>query len=364
MTDNTAIQNEHLWLPNDIWTTIASFLDNDDLAKFRQLCSTTQFIGSDAAILQPLYNRLYALDKTLTPLLPQKDTLVTLKQSFEKIQAQQQLEITYLKKHHPEKMAASEHVFQENVTASLKSLEAINAVLDKINCEIITSRIENGTRLNLERAGITRFPAALFQLEEYADFWPKVTHLYCSGNELTTLNVQRLTALELLWCDRNKLMVLNMQGLKAVQWLSCFENPLTALNLQGFSALQELHCHNNPLIDLNLTGVSARIKTLHGIRERELLFNQLGQADSLEARKAIIVRIGAKDYTHANCLKYCPDYAATLFASDLANSISQAPDFLPFFEAANTASENASLKRKRDEEESDNQSDLKKRKKK
>ena len=52
--------------------------------------------------------------------------------------------------------------------------------------------------------------------------------LYCSGNQLTELNMQGLTALQELFCDSNQLTELNMQGLTALQKLYCNLNQLMA----------------------------------------------------------------------------------------------------------------------------------------
>ena len=194
MTDNTA-HNEGLWLPSDIWATIASFLDNDDLARFRQLCQVTQFVSSYALILQPHYNRLYAIDKTLPPLLPQEDTLAAFKQASEKVQANQQTEIAYLTEHHPVIMAKPEYVqvLLENTASSLQSLEAIHVSLDKINSEIITAKIKpHRIGLNLEGVGITRLPIALFQQPDHVHFWQNLAYLSCNHNPLTALDVRKL----------------------------------------------------------------------------------------------------------------------------------------------------------------------------
>ena len=412
-------KNEGLRLPNDSWTTIASFLDNDDLAKFRQLCRVTQLAGSDMYILQPLYNRLYALDNTLPPLLLKKGTLIAFKQAFKKIQARQQFEMTYLTQHHPSIMAKPEYVqvFQENTAISLQSLEAINAGLDKVNSEIIRKKINpNNTSFNLNKIRITRLPIALFQEPVYAHFWQKLTYLNCDNNQLTALNVQSLATLYRLDCNNNQLSTLHIKGLAVLRSLDCSNNKLTTLNLQGLTSLQGLECggnqltslnvqelialgfldcknnllttlnvsslaslwfldcNNNQLIDLHLTGVHKNTKNKYAELERTLLFSKLSQTESPKDRRDIICRLG-DDYTTENCLKYCPVYAATLLTSASANSVyhfasstlAQVSAFLPYFSLA------GSLKRKRDKdeidtekllEESDNQPDLKKRKRK
>lgn len=190
MTDTT-------WFPNDIWTYIASYLDNKDLANFRQICNITQFVGSHVVILQPLYNRLYALDKTLPAVLPQDNSLLVFKEAFLKIHARQQEEMAHLQEHYPELTSKPEYadVFAQNTSVTLASLEAKNAALDKINNEIMKKFDMNG---------------------------------------LTNLNLQGVEGLQSLSCNNN--------------------NSLTTLDLQGLEALQFLSFDNNPLIDSDLTG--------------------------------------------------------------------------------------------------------------
>ena len=62
--------------------------------------------------------------------------------------------------------------------------------------------------------------------------------LSCDDNQLTSLNVQGLTALQELYCYSNQLTSLNEQGLTALQELYCYSNQLTSLNVQGLTALQ------------------------------------------------------------------------------------------------------------------------------
>ena len=420
MADNTTIHNESLLLPEDIWETIAGFLDNDDLARFKQLCKVTQFVGSNAVILQPLYNRLYALDETLPPILPQEDPFSAFKKAFKKIQANHQFEIDYLTGHHCDTLKKPEYVrvFQESSTVSLQSLEARNTILDKINSEIITAKIDvNSASLDLNNIGITRLPVTLFQDPTYAKFWQNLTHLTCKNNRLTKLNVQELLTLQELYCTNNKLTILKVQGLVTLQKLECGKNKLTVLNVQGLTGLQRLSCFKNKLIELNvqglvglqdlyccnnqltimdlqglaelkwfhcdfnplktllLTGVHANTQNKYAYQERSLLFKELGETESPQAKQAIISRLGDY-YTFENCLKYCPIYATKLFPFISTNSpLSQASTFLPSFSVGtnNNVTESTTLKRKRDEEaigikalseDFDNQPALKKSKKK
>ena len=84
-----------------------------------------------------------------------------------------------------------------------------------------------------------------------------IKELDCRWNKLTSLNVQGLTALQVLGCNDNRLTELNVQGLTALHWLDCYNNKLTALNVQGLTALVWLYCGNNQLTALNVQGLIA-----------------------------------------------------------------------------------------------------------
>ena len=396
MSDNTVNHPIESWLPTDVWDLIASLLDNDELARFRQVCKLFYSIGSQAMVLQPIYNRLFAIDKTLPADLQAaaeqagKTPFAFLKDTFEKMQAGQQQEIAYLTKHHAVRMAAPAHaaVLQQNTSVTLKSLEAKHALLDAVNSEIVTTHINiaidshrDSTKLNLNHAHITRLPITLSKAASYAHFWQNLTQLYCVDNQLTALNAQGLAALQVLYCqknqltalnvqglaalhvllcDNNQLTALNVQGLAALRTLDCDNNQLTALNLQGLAALHNLHCSKNPLTDLNLTGVqAAEVKNKYTEIERSLLFKQLNQASSTEARLAIIARLGA-DYTYQNYIHGYPESTEKLFIIDTERQVynlalsalsdlSLTPTYLPSSGAGNNAS-NAQQEEPRDKE--------------
>jgi len=84
-----------------------------------------------------------------------------------------------------------------------------------------------------------------------------ITSLYCSDNQLTSLNVQGLNSLQYLYCPDNQLTSLNVQGLNSLQSLSCSDNQLTSLNVQGLNSLQSLNCSRNQLTSLNVQGLNS-----------------------------------------------------------------------------------------------------------
>ena len=151
----------------------------------------------------------------------------------------------------------------------------------------------------------------------------KITEIWCSDNQLTSLNVQGLglTTLQELYCARNQLTELNVQGCTSLQRLQCFGNQLPELNVQGLTALRELSCSYNKLTELNVQELTA-LKTLscygNQIKAKAMtaLLNALSTrkasdyADAvLYTEKTGITEGNCKDYTQPAELKAALDGA-------------------------------------------------------
>jgi len=80
--------------------------------------------------------------------------------------------------------------------------------------------------------------------------------LYCTGNQLTSLNLSGLTNLYYLICFDNQLPSLNVSGLTNLQVLNCGNNQLPSLNVSGLTNLKELYCNTNQLPSINLSGLT------------------------------------------------------------------------------------------------------------
>ena len=80
-----------------------------------------------------------------------------------------------------------------------------------------------------------------------------VTVLFCSENQLTTLDVSKNTALTKLACDTNQLTALDVSKNTALTILDCTYNQLTALDLSQNTALTWLNCYNNQLTALDVS---------------------------------------------------------------------------------------------------------------
>ena len=90
-------------------------------------------------------------------------------------------------------------------------------------------------------------------IEYFTELW----YLYCSYNQLTSLDVSKLTKLRSLSCDNNQLTALDVSKLTALTNLFCGNNQLTALDVSKLTALTYLSCGNNPLTTLDVSKLTA-----------------------------------------------------------------------------------------------------------
>ena len=86
--------------------------------------------------------------------------------------------------------------------------------------------------------------------------------LSCEYNQLSSLDVSNCGALRSLWCDWNQLTSLDVSNNTILTDLDCYDNQLTSLNVSGCNALQGLNCKNNQLTSLDVSGCTA-IRELH-----------------------------------------------------------------------------------------------------
>lgn len=84
----------------------------------------------------------------------------------------------------------------------------------------------------------------------------RIKTLNCFSNNLTSLNVSKLTNLEELYCGGNKLTSLNVKGLTKLEWLDCSDNKLTSLDVNGLTKLKVLNCSSNNLTSLDVSGLT------------------------------------------------------------------------------------------------------------
>ena len=102
-----------------------------------------------------------------------------------------------------------------------------------------------GTFLFLRNKNIT----SLAGIEYFTD----LETLDCMGNQLTTLDVTKLTKLMFLVCNDNQLTALDVTGLTSLKNLLCSDNQLTALDVTGLTSLTDLECNGNQLVSLDVS---------------------------------------------------------------------------------------------------------------
>ncbi len=80
-----------------------------------------------------------------------------------------------------------------------------------------------------------------------------LTELYCSNNQLPSLDVSHNTALTGLYCFGNQLPSLDVSYNTALKSLSCGENPMSSLDVSQNTALTSLSCHESQLTSLDVS---------------------------------------------------------------------------------------------------------------
>lgn len=133
--------------------------------------------------------------------------------------------------------------------------------------EITDEMIWQTTILNVSSKAITNLKGI--------EHFPALKKLFCSSNQLSTLDVSQNTNLTSLYCDSNQLASLDVSKNTALIILSCCRNRLASLDVSKNTKLELLSCSNNQLTKLD---VSKNIKL-------EVLycdFNQLAKLDLLK----------------------------------------------------------------------------------
>jgi uncharacterized repeat protein (TIGR01451 family) len=137
----------------------------------------------------------------------------------------------------------------------ISSLEGIENFknLEKIYCsknQLTSLNIEELTNLRYLKCSFNQLTSLIVQ------GLTNLYHLDCNNNQLISLNPQGLTSLIYLDCNQNEIIDLNLNGLINLRYLECGNNKLKSLDLQGLVNLTTLDCYNNQLASLNLEGLT------------------------------------------------------------------------------------------------------------
>ncbi len=245
---------------------IMEYLNPEDLASFRLVCLSFKNTISAASVLQPLYNRLYEIDKTLPPQIdPKADAFLVFKNAFEQVRSKQDEEIAYLadknsmyaKLFYGILEKGTESNFSALPTKTIEDLQRRDFELNQINISRINAKCNfswnTSAVLDLSGSNLTRFIVP----EDKQDYFSTLESIDLDRNQLTTLNLNGCPALQYLNCNQNKLTTLTVDKCPQLETVVCRENKLTTLNLNNNPFIKEVYCQDNTLINLFINKCTA-----------------------------------------------------------------------------------------------------------
>jgi len=81
----------------------------------------------------------------------------------------------------------------------------------------------------------------------------ELKYLNCSGDNLTSLDVSKNMKLKSLKCHDNQLTKLNLSKNASITTLHCQDNQISSLEVSGCNILNSMHCYNNLLSEIDLS---------------------------------------------------------------------------------------------------------------
>lgn len=255
-----------LTFPPEVLGYIASYLTVEELEAFKLICSHFRGIAQINSLWIPFLNRLKALMPDMAPIAETASYRAHFIENFERLAKRQMREIRYFQaliaQEEIECPAEITQALKEitKPASKLKTLEARERLLDKINLELIYPLINVGSvELDLSHLGITRLPEALFTDEKLQGFWSKLTDLILDGNHLRRLpeGLGTCVALECLSAYANKLRALpkSLAKCQVLEHLTLYSNQLQSLPdyFDHFKQLKWLEVGANKLTCLPTT---------------------------------------------------------------------------------------------------------------
>ena len=248
-------------LPFDVFAHLLSFMSLVDVARFalaskgiHTRMSTTKANALWLKYIQALHEIDASVPLPTKAKLGEQGYFQTVIKQAKAIHQRQLKDIAYLKQRHPVYLDELNAV---DLTMNIKGLKTRQALLERINSELIRPRIPlDNTELELRGIGITCIPESLFADKELADYWQRLTVLNCSNNQLHSLpeSIGKCAALQILICNNTQLRTLpeSLGNCAALRELYCTNNQLVTLpdSLGNCAALRELYCKNNQLREI------------------------------------------------------------------------------------------------------------------
>lgn len=146
--------------------------------------------------------------------------------------------------------------------------------------------------------------------------------LDCRNNQLTSLDVNGMSALKLITCEDNLISTVNLSGCSSLEALICAGNRLTGLNLAGLDSLGWVFCHNNPTLSfLDAHGCAKLARVECGQGNNSLQMVNLADCDSLSLLSLYDSKIGTVDISRCGKIRSLTDlgFIENLIAKDCKN---------------------------------------------
>ena len=206
-------------------------------------------------------------------------------------------------------------------TADIGELDAsgvtVSGEITVTNMEYVAINEENFPDENFRTYVDTNFDAtndAILTMEEIA----AVTHIDVSDMGIKALTgVEYFTALNYLYCSGNQLTSLDVSNHTALTYLDCSENQLTSLDVSNHTALTNLYCSANQLTSLDVSNNAALI-SLH-CRENQLTSLDLSQNTELMELDCGVNQLTSLDVSNHTALKYLHCSGNQLTSLDVSN---------------------------------------------
>ena len=111
-----------------------------------------------------------------------------------------------------------------------------------------------GTELRLNTSGTA--PKITGKIVLRPEYCPNLTTLWCNSNNISVLDVSKITSLEYLYCQGNNISVLDVSALTSLKILYCYINNISVLDVSNLTLLTSLICVSNNISVLDVSALT------------------------------------------------------------------------------------------------------------
>ena len=172
---------------------------------------------------------------------------------------------------------------------------------------------EDGYLSVSERDAVTRldFPNLNVESAKGIEYFPNLKQLYCSGNNLTELDLHRNQKLLVVSCSKNKLTSWSFayQQNRLLRYIYCCNNQLTQLNFSNNPALEEVYFYGNKIRGENMTVL---VNSLHQYGGKLYAYKN---EDPVEGNYMTYSQMVIAEGKHWRIYDSSPDYISVIISS-------------------------------------------------